>query len=417
MSTYSTLHRVSRREWRRVASILRTESIGGALLVAATLAALLLANLAPESYATLKNTTLGFDAGPVHLNLSLAHWAADGLLAVFFFLAGLELKREFVLGDLREPSHALVPVVAAACGAAVPALVFVAFNLGDAVSLRGWAIPAATDIAFALAVLALINSHLPSALRTFLLTLAVVDDLIAIAIIAVGYTASLNGWFLAGALVAVAAYGLVVRRWRRLFERSALATWLIAFPLGLVAWALLYNSGVHATVAGVLLAFTVPVEADNPDHNLAAELEHRYRPLSAGFSVPLFAFFSAGVALGGTDGIATALTSGLALGIVTALVLGKVVGIAGGTWLVTRLRHATLHPDLGWIDVVGLGVLGGIGFTVSLLIADLALPADRADEAKLAVLAASLLAAMLAAVVLGLRNRHYRALEDAATGD
>ncbi|MBK8459945.1 MAG: Na+/H+ antiporter NhaA [Micropruina sp.] len=414
------LRRATQREWQRLQSVLRTESIGGMLLLAAGVAALIWANTAPQAYLALRDAKFGVDVGDFHLRLSLGHWAADGLLAVFFFMAGLELKREFVEGELRDPAKALVPIAAAVAGVVVPALIYVGINLGaGAEPLRGWAIPTATDIAFALAVLAVIGSHLPTALRTFLLTLAVVDDLIAIVIIALFYSSNLNLGFLAAALGMVVVFGFVVRRWRDVFEQRGLATWFVLLPVGLAAWALLYNSGVHATVAGVLTAFTVPVGAGDPDRGLAHSLEHRIRPLSAGFAVPVFAFFSAGVVIGGGEKFVQALTSTVGLGIIAALVLGKLVGITAGTWLVTRLRRASLDPDLTWVDVVGVAALGGVGFTVSLLINDLSFGADSdyGDAGKIGVLMASTLAALLATAILSVRNRHYRKLKQADEAD
>ncbi|MEO6606537.1 MAG: Na+/H+ antiporter NhaA, partial [Aeromicrobium sp.] len=233
-------------EVSRIADILRQETLGGVLLLIATAAAILAANLG-DGYAKLRDTAFGPES--LHLHLTLGGWASDGLLAIFFFVAGLELKREFVAGDLRDRSRAALPVVAALGGMAVPALVFVVFNLGG--SLRGWAIPTATDIAFALAVLAVIGSHLPSALRTFLLTLAVVDDLIAIIIIALVYTSSLHLSYLLLALLPLAAFTVLVQR--------RVQSWWLLLPLAGATWALVHASGVHATVAGVLLAFAVPV--------------------------------------------------------------------------------------------------------------------------------------------------------------
>ncbi|HBX81363.1 MAG: Na+/H+ antiporter NhaA [Propionibacteriaceae bacterium] len=420
-TTIRTLQRASRREWRRVKGILRTESVGGFILLGATVAALVCANLTPNYYKGLRDTQLGFDVGSLHLSLTVGHWTSDGLLAVFFFLAGLELKREFVAGDLRDPRRALAPIVAAACGVAVPALLYAAINVSAGPeALRGWAIPSATDIAFALAVLAVIGSHLPGALRVFLLTLAVVDDLIAIIIIAVFYSGDLKVGFLIAAFAAIGVFGLVVRHWRRWFEHTPWAAWVVLWPLAFLAWALLYNSGIHATIAGVLMAFTVPVEADDPDHDLAADLEHRLRPLSAGVAVPLFAFFAAGVVIQGPSQIVDSLTSSVGLGIMVALVLGKMIGISGGTYVVTRLPGSDLHPDLAWVDVVGVSMLAGIGFTVSLLINDLSFDpsSPNTDTGKIAILSASVLAAVLASLVLGARNRHYRALEaDEPEGD
>ncbi|ALE91533.1 sodium:proton antiporter [Arthrobacter alpinus] len=396
----------------RISEILRSETVGGALLLAATVIALVWANSPiAESYFALRDFKIGPEAW--HLNLSLGGWASDGLLAIFFFVAGLELKREFVAGDLRNPARAVVPITAAVGGVIVPALFFVLINLtaGPEV-LKGWAIPTATDIAFALAVLAVISTHLPSALRTFLLTLAVVDDLIAIAIIAVFYPGEMHFGFLALAALPLLAFTWLVQK--------RIRSWYLLLPLAFATWTLVHASGVHATVAGVLLGFAVPVirsaKRGGPDAGpgLAEHFEHVVRPVSAGIAVPLFAFFSAGVALGGVSGLKSAFTDSVAIGIIAALVLGKFVGVFGATWLVTKTTKATLDDGLAWIDVVGLALLAGVGFTVSLLISELSFGDDSPhySHAKVAILAGSLVAALLAAVVLRSRNRHYRKLAE-----
>src|SRR6478672_6443404 len=297
----------------RIGEILRKETVGGALLVIAAVVALVWANSpASDSYFALRDFKVGYK--PWHLELSLGAWAADGLLAIFFFLVGLELKREFVAGDLRQLSKSIVPVAAAVGGVAVPAVIYAVVNLSSPETLRGWAIPTATDIAFAVAVLAIIGSHLPSALRIFLLTLAVVDDLIAITIIAFFYSSDIQPAPLLLALVPLAAYAFLAQKYRRFFGRHAAAAWLILLPLGAATWALVHASGIHATVAGVLLGFAIPVirsqASGGPDAGpgLAEIFEHRFRPISAGVAVPVFAFFSAGVAVGGWDGLVTALT-------------------------------------------------------------------------------------------------------------
>jgi len=402
----------SRGSWpeaSRIADVLRQETVGGILLLIATVAALLAANLG-DTYADLRDTVIGPHS--LHLDLSVGAWAADGLLAIFFFVAGLELKREFVAGDLRDPRRAALPVVAAVGGMAMPALLYVAINAGSD-HLRGWAIPTATDIAFALAVLAVISTHLPSGLRTFLLTLAVVDDLLAITIIAIFYTSDLDVVYLLGAVVPIAAFGAIVQ--------ARIRAWYLLIPLAVVAWGLVHASGVHATVAGVLLAFTVPVRrrdgADAPGY--AAYLEHRIRPLSAAVAVPVFAFFSAGVAIGGWDGFTSALSDRVTLGIIVGLYLGKTVGITVSTWLMARFTRADLDDDLAWIDIVGLAMLAGVGFTVSLLIGELAFgAATEADEhVKVGVLMGSVISAGLASVILRSRNRHYRRVEERETVD
>jgi NhaA family Na+:H+ antiporter len=395
------LGRGSYPETQRITAVLRKETVGGALLLVAATIALVWAN-SPwgGAYETLRDTRVG--PASLHLDLSLGTWAADGLLAIFFFVAGLELKREFVAGDLRGPARAALPIAAAVGGMAVPALLFVLVNLGAGDgALRGWAIPSATDIAFALAVLAVISTHLPTALRTFLLTLAVVDDLLAIVVIAIFYTEDLSLGFLALSLVPVALFGVLV-------QRQVRSPWLL-LPLAVLAWALMHSSGVHATVAGVLLAFTVPVDSGSAEH-----FEHGIRPLSAGVAVPVFAFFSAGVAVGGLSGLGAALTDSVAIGIAVGLVAGKVIGISLATWAVSRFTRAQLDESLGWPDVIGLALLGGIGFTVSLLITELAygIGSERYDHAKVGILAGTLAAALLATVVLRLRNRRYRLLHD-----
>ncbi|WP_038467433.1 Na+/H+ antiporter NhaA [Arthrobacter sp. PAMC 25486] len=404
-------------EHLRISNILRSETVGGALLLAATVIALVWANSPiADSYFNLRDFRIGPES--LHLNLSLGGWASDGLLAIFFFVAGLELKREFVAGDLRNPARAIVPIAAAVGGVIVPALFFVAVNwtAGPEV-LKGWAIPTATDIAFALAVLAVISTHLPSALRTFLLTLAVVDDLIAIAIIAVFYPGEMNFGFLALAILPLLVFTWLVQK--------RISSWYLLIPLAAATWALVHASGVHATVAGVLLGFAVPVirSAKNggPEAGpgMAEHLEHLMRPISAGLAVPLFAFFSAGVALGGVAGLKSAFTDSVAIGIIGALIVGKFLGVFGATWLVTKTTKATLDDGLAWIDVVGLALLAGVGFTVSLLISELSFGDDSPhySHAKVAILAGSLAAALLATVVLRIRNKHYRNLAELESRD
>ncbi|MHB1008249.1 MAG: Na+/H+ antiporter NhaA [Propionibacteriaceae bacterium] len=407
--------RGSRRELRRIATLLRTETVGGLVLVAAAVVALVWANSPwSASYSALRDTTVG--PASLHLRLTLGQWAADGLLAVFFFLIGLELKHELVVGDLRTPGTAVVPIAASAGGVAVPVLIYLALN-GGGQDVRGWAVPAATDIAFALAVLAIISSHLPAALRTFLLTLAVVDDLIAIIIIAVAYTASIDWVSLVLAAVPVGLFALLVQRWPTFFSTRRWSVAGILLPVAAVAWFLVHASGIHATIAGVVLGMCVPVRGaqgqDSEGSGLAERLDHLVRPFSAGVVVPVFALFSAGVAVGSLSGLAASLRDPVTLGVIGGLVLGKPLGIVATSFLVTRSRHLSLDESVGWADIAGVGLLAGVGFTVSLLVAELSFPFDAAshDHAKLGVLVASLTASLLAAVVLGVRNRRYRVLE------
>ena len=404
-------------ETDRIATILRKETVGGALLLLATVIALIWAN-SPwfESYNTLMATTVGPSA--LHLDLSLSTWAADGLLAIFFFVVGLELKREFVAGDLRDPARAALPIAAAVGGMAIPALIFVLVNLrtGDG-ALMGWAIPTATDIAFAVAVLAVISTHLPASLRTFLLTLAVVDDLLAVTIIAVFYTDEINFVALGLTIIPLGLFTLAVQK--------RIRSWWILIPLAVITWVLMHESGVHATVAGVLLGFAVPVmrskAAGGPDAGpgLAEHFEHKVRPISAGIAVPLFAFAAAGVTVGGFSGLISALTDPIAIGIIAGLVIGKTIGIFGTTYLVSKFTRATLGAGLKWLDVAGVSMLAGIGFTVSLLIGDLAFGegTQRDDHVKVGVLAGSLIAATLAALILLSRNKAYRLIHIEETRD
>ena len=401
----------------RIGEVLHQETIGGALLLTGAVVALVWANSPwAAAYDALRHLTVG--PAVWHLHLDLATWAADGLLAIFFFVAGLELKREFVAGDLRDPRRAAVPVAAAVGGVIVPALIYLAFTAGaSGRAVTGWAIPSATDIAFALAVLAVAGRHLPAALRTFLLTLAVVDDLLAIVIIAVYYTSTLSVLPLLAALLPLAGFAWLVRRGVR--------AWWLLLPLAVATWALVHASGVHATVAGVLLALTVPV-LDSPrargtpsGRGLAEQFERRLRPVSAGFAVPVFALLTAGVSLGSVSGLGRALADPVTPGVVGGLVVGKPAGIIAATWLVARFTRARLGDGLSWADVLGLGMLGGIGFTVSLLIGELAFGISSAREAhvKIAVLTGSLIAALLAAIMLRLRNLAYRRLEAAESAD
>ncbi|MGW2107911.1 Na+/H+ antiporter NhaA [Streptomyces sp. NPDC001948] len=399
------LGRLSLPERNYLAEALRTETVGGMILLVAAIAALVWANTFGSSYASVSD----FHFGPASLglNLSVEHWAADGLLAIFFFVAGVELKRELVAGELRDPKAAALPVVAALCGMAIPALVYTLVNVVGGGSTGGWAVPTATDIAFALAVLAVIGTSLPNALRAFLLTLAVVDDLFAILIIAVFFTEKIDFMALAGAFIGLAVFYLLLRKNVR--------GWYIYVPLALVIWGLMYNSGVHATIAGVAMGLMLRcTRRDGETHSPGEHIEHLIRPLSAGLAVPLFALFSAGVSLSG-DALADVFTRPETLGVVLGLVVGKTVGIFGGTWLATRFTKAELNKELAWADVFAVASLAGIGFTVSLLIGELAFAGDEGtiNEIKAAVLIGSLTAAVFSGALIRLRVRRYRALHDA----
>ncbi len=329
--------------------------------------------------------------------LSIEHWAADGALTVFFFVAGLELKREFVLGSLRKPADAAVPITAAICGVMVPALIYLVINLGsEAGQPRGWAIPAATDIAFALAVLAVVGSNLPSSVRAFLLTLAVVDDLIVIVIIAVFYTETLHVTALMIALATFAAWYAG--------QRFNVSTPVFYIPIALIGWWFLHESGIHATIAGVAFGLLTTCTRDEDDESTAEYLEHLLSPLSAAVAVPFFALMSAGVAIKGGGEL---IRDPVVIGVVLGLVLGKPVGVLAGAFIVTRITHAELNAEITWRDIIGVAILAGVGFTVSLLVCDLSFGREEGEAAKTAVLAGSLIAAVLGALALGHRDRFH----------
>lgn len=391
----------------QVARALRTETVGGLVLLIAALVALVWANTPWRgSYEALRDVHFGIAA--LGLDLSVQHWTADGLLTVFFLVAGIELKRELVAGQLRTSATAVLPMVAAVCGMVVPAAIYVATAAAGDGRADGWAVPMATDIAFALAILAVLSTHMPTALRAFLLTLAVVDDLGAILVIALFFTSRLNPAALGGAVG-----GLVVFH---LLQRFRVHGWWWYVPLAVVIWALMYNGGVHATVAGVAMGLILRCARDQgtrEDASPGERTEHLLRPVSAGVAVPLFALFAAGVSIS-VPVLGQVFTRPEPLGVVLGLVVGKAVGIFAGTYLAARYTRARLNPDLAWADVFALAVLAGIGFTVALLIGEVAFadPADT-ERIKAAVLVGSLLAAGIAALLVKRRNSIYRRLWEA----
>ncbi|MFS0852953.1 Na+/H+ antiporter NhaA [Microbacterium sp. 179-I 3D4 NHS] len=419
MSTPSLRSRVRRAPheiWRGIRSNARSDVLGGSLLLAATLAALILANSpAAGWYETVRDATFGIPE--LHLDLSVGAWAADGLLAIFFFVVGLELKEEFVTGRLRNPRQAALPIVAAVGGVIVPAVLFVLINLGSgADALHGWAIPTATDIAFAVAVIAVVGRFLPASLRVFLLTLAIIDDLIAITIIATFYTEAISLPWLALALLPLAGFALLVQKGVR--------AWWLLLPLAIAVWVCIHAAGIHATVAGVLLGFVVPVvptrsarvrvgedASGEPVYDgLAPHFADRWGVVATLFAVPVFAFFAAGVTIGGMDGLTSALSDPLTIGIIVGLVAGKPIGILATTYLVSRIPTLRLDPTLRWPDLTGMAFLAGIGFTVSLLVGELAYGSSSvADEhVKIGVLIGSLVAALLGGSLLARRNARAR---------
>ncbi|MEO3826434.1 Na+/H+ antiporter NhaA [Actinomadura sp. B10D3] len=386
---------------------LRQETTGGRLLLLATAVALIWANAAPGAYEQVWGAKVGLGPDWLHLHLTLAHWASDGLLAIFFFVAGVEVKRELTVGELAGWRAAALPLSAAGGGMIVPAAVALAVSRGAATDGGAWAIPVATDIAFALGVLALAGVGLPTGVRVLLLSMAVIDDLGAIALIALLFTSGINLVYLLLAVLLCALYW-----W--LHRRRITAPWVMA-PLAVAVWICVHGTGVHATVAGIALGLLTPVAPIGDEKESAgSRLEHRLHPISAGLVVPLFALAAAGISVGA---FGDALTDPLAHGVFFGLLAGKFLGVFGGIWLAVRLGFGTLPSGVGWGEVVPVAVLGAIGYTVSLLVSQLATAdAATAEIASTAVLAASLLASVIAIVLLRRRARVHRSLRPRTAG-
>jgi Na+:H+ antiporter, NhaA family len=384
---------------------LRLEAAGGFLLIAAAILALILAN-SPLAwlYDGLLDTPVAVQLGALKIAKPLLLWINDGLMAIFFLLVGLEIKREVAEGELSSWDRASLPAVAAIGGIAVPAAFYLLVNAGSPATQRGWAIPTATDIAFCLAVLAVVGRRLPSALRAFLLTLAVVDDLIAIVLIAVFYSDGVAVAPLAGSAASLAAYALLQRR--------GVDGWWVLVPLALLAWGFMHASGVHPTVAGVALGLlTRATHQPDGSPGPVERFAHRWQPVSAGVAVPLFALLSVGISVSVVS-LQAAAQDKAAVAVVVARLVGKTVGVFAGAYLVARLTAARLHPGLRWADVFGVAVLTGIGFAVPLLVSDVAFGAGSAQDERVTagILAAALISACVGAVLLRVRHRHYERL-------
>ena len=391
-------HEIDQKEDRWLKRVFTDETWGGIFLIVAAILAFGFANsLMSEWYDSFINTKVGPES--IGLRMSVSHWAADGFLAIFFLVAGLELKHELVHGSLSKPRQALVPITAAIAGVLVPAAIFV-FLLRDTPEyLVGWAIPIATDIAFALAVLAVAGKHLPAALRAFLLTLAVVDDLVAITVIAVFYTSDLNQGLLLLTVGLLALYAVL--------QKLNFTRWYFLVPLGFMIWWATYQSGIHATVAGVAIALLTRNQTFKNEKKAPADIaEHLVRPISVAIAIPFFAFTAAGVDVRGLS-IAEA-RSGISLAVVLALFIGKPIGILLSTYLITKFTRAHLSENLTWSDVAAAGFLAGIGFTVSLLIGELSFDpgTDENAAAKIGILLASILSGAVA--VLLMQGRRLR---------
>ena len=380
---------------RALEQFLQSQSMGGVVLALAAALALLVSN-SPwrDSYEAFRqwNGELRVGGDWLVLSKSLLHWVHDLWMAVFFFLVGLEIKREMLKGELASFSQALLPAGAALGGMLVPALIYAGINWGDPIALRGWAIPAATDIAFALGILILLGSRVPASLKVFLTAVAIIDDLGAILIIAFFYTDQLSLSALAGAGVGAGVL-LLMNRLRVMAIGPYVA-------VGLVIWVLVYKSGIHATLAGVITALAIPLTSDDSGSPLE-RAEHALQPWVAFAVLPMFAFANAGVSLQGVT-LATLFDS-VPLGIAAGLVLGKAVGVFGASWLLIRLAGASLPASASLRQFFGVCVLCGVGFTMSLFIGGLAFDGQGADydtQLKIGVLSGSLLAGLIGSAVL-----------------
>lgn len=382
-----------------VPHFLSNDKTAGLILIVAAAFAIMWAN-SPfrESYFAMSNYHFGPES--LGLNLSIQHWAQDGLLTIFFFVVGLELKTEFVTGSLRDPREAALPMIAAVFGMAGPALIFTLIMMlsNHTEAMHGWAIPTATDIAFAVAILQIFGKGLPPAARTFLLTLAVVDDLLGILVIALFYASDMHLLFLLGAFGAVIVFALLVQ--------FRIAKWWLLIPLGVVAWYCMYRSGVHATIAGVLLGMMVPAKRRRGEEQMTHRFAYLLNPLSAGLAVPIFAFFAAGVNIVDTPGGAlNMLSHPVAVAVALALPFGKFLGIFGCVLIFTKLTPLRLGAGVDLADILPISFVAGIGFTVAMLISHLAFVGDKVytQAGSLGVVMGTLASVILGATLLRLR--------------
>ncbi|HYM14570.1 MAG TPA: Na+/H+ antiporter NhaA [Dehalococcoidia bacterium] len=396
---------------------LSTEAAGGVLLLAAAAAGMLWANLPSGSYESAWGARVGSDVIGLHLDQTLRSWVNDGLMTLFFFVAGLEIKRELLHGELAGRRRATLPVAAALGGMAAPALIFAAFNAGGA-GARGWGIPMATDIAFAVGVMALLGERVPSSLKVFLLALAIVDDLGAIAVIAVFYSDGVAyGWLLAAGAMFAATVAL---------QRAGVRSVAVYVTVGVVAWLAMHQSGVHATIAGVAMGLLTPSRSEGaappgsaatvPARSPLDRLEHTLHPWSSFAVVPVFALANAGIAIDGGV-LRGAAGSPITAGVVLGLVAGKPAGIMFFSWLAVRARLASLPEGVRWAQLAGVATVAGIGFTVSIFVTALAFPeAARADEARIGVLCGSALMAVAGLLLMRLTGSPGRDSELAPGG-
>ena len=385
----------------RIQAFMQMEASAGLVLMGVAVLAMIAANTGfAGAYEAFLNTKIRVGIGEFEIYKPALLWINDGLMAIFFFLIGLEIKREVLKGELSSFDKAVLPIIAAIGGMAIPGLVFVMINWGTPENLNGWAIPAATDIAFALGVLALLGTRAPLSLKVFLLAVAIIDDLGAIVIIAVFYTSELSTNALT---LSMLGFALAVALNRMGVQRTA--PYLI---IGIFMWVFVLKSGVHATLAGVLIALTIPMKEKDGDKSLLYKMEHALHPWVAYLILPVFAFANAGVNLQGLS--LESLTQPLTLGIAAGLFVGKQIGVLGATWISVKSGLARLPEGVGWAQVYGVACLTGIGFTMSLFIGSLAFgAADTMNAVRVGVICGSILSGLLGFAVL------YRASGKPAT--
>lgn len=380
-----------------IASFLKMESTGGILLFCSAALAIVIANSFLEPYyALLISTPLEIRIGPLEIAKPLLLWINDGLMAVFFFLVGLELKRELLEGELSEKSKIILPGIGAVGGMVVPALIYLYFNADDPVAVKGWAIPAATDIAFALGVLTLLNSRVPSSIKIFLTSLAIFDDIGAILIIALFYTSKISVFAIGTALFCLLILFFMNRR-----NITSTSPYIL---VGVIMWIATLKSGIHATLAGVLLAMFIPMASkDNPDYSPLKSIEHDLHTIVAFFVLPVFAFANAGINLSGIT--VNQVFHGVSIGVALGLFAGKQVGIFGFCWFFIKLKLAKLPDEMNFLSLYGTSALCGIGFTMSLFIGSLAFEETGVNllfDERLGIILGSLLSGVLGFVVLRL---------------
>lgn len=367
-----------------------TAYFGSFILFACLIISLIIANSsAAEGFQSLLEYSVGFESGSVHLKYSIENWVNDGLMAVFFLLVGLEIKRELVEGELSSFKKAALPILSAVGGAIVPAFIYLLLNYNQD-TVQGWGIPMATDIAFALTVISLLGKSVPASLKIFLAALAIVDDLIAIVVIALFYSTELHFTYL---LYAAAILALLV-----VFNRLKITNLFFYLIPGIFVWYFVHHSGIHATIAGVLVAFTIPTNETAKESPLE-RLEHFLTKPVNYFIVPVFALINTNITY--QEGMLSGLTTPLGLGIIAGLLIGKVAGIVATCYIATKAKIASLPEHANWQQMIGVGLLGGIGFTMSIFVSLLSFEdASHINEAKFSILIASITAGIIGYVVL-----------------